>query len=259
MNDDTVIKQRDESVADLPPGFHVELAFISGPDRGMVKRLWKETTVLGRSEGDIKVDDPAASKRHAALEYDNGELVLRDLESTNGTSLNGSRVWEAVLANLDEITIGETVIKITIMLEEDTDDVTLDEVVVEHDPETDTTRPHPARISNDPLEGPLPEGVKASFQVAQGADEGARFELEKKATIIGRAGSDVVLHDLDISRKHASIEFISKDRVIIKDLRSKNGTLLNKERISVATLKNGDLIQAGSTTINFFVTFEKSK
>lgn len=255
MVEDTKIGKGTEEAELLPRGYHVQLTFLSGPDRGMVKKLWKAQTVLGRSEADIRVEDPATSKRHAILAYDNNNLTLRDLESTNGTMLNGGRVWEAVLSNLDEITIGQTTIQVSILREAD-DGVEDSRVeVVESEPGVDVTRTQKAKREQDPLAGDLSDLIKCFLQAAVGPDAGNRFDVQKKAVIIGRSGADVVLNDPDVSRKHASIEFLSQDKVILKDLRSKNGTYLNQHRISVANLKHGDAIQVGATTLNFFVKF----
>ena len=38
------------------------------------------------------VDDPSVSRRHAKLQYDSGRLLIRDMESTNGTWVNGERL-----------------------------------------------------------------------------------------------------------------------------------------------------------------------
>jgi pSer/pThr/pTyr-binding forkhead associated (FHA) protein len=226
----------------------------------MVKTLWKKSTILGRADSDIIITDPASSKQHVQILCDDNELLIRDLGSTNGTLLNGGRVWEAVVRNLDELTIGETVIQMAILEEAASDVVTVsedlrEEVLDESDSAADTTSPRLAKVGKDPLEGPLPEGVKASLQVVVGPDTGLQYDIKNRATVIGREGADVALNDPDVSRKHASIEFITKDRIILKDLRSTNGTCLNQRRISVADLKNGDAIQAGGAVINFFVSF----
>jgi len=48
--------------------------------------LESRTYIIGR-EGHIRIDDPAVSKRHAEIEIIDGEVYLRDLDSTNGTFL----------------------------------------------------------------------------------------------------------------------------------------------------------------------------
>ena len=51
-----------------------------------VKRLESRTYIIGR-EGHIYINDPTVSKQHAEIQIVNGEVYLRDLESTNGTFL----------------------------------------------------------------------------------------------------------------------------------------------------------------------------
>ena len=51
-----------------------------------IGRLGNQTYVVGR-EGHIFINDPTVSKKHAEIQIKNGEIYLRDLESTNGTYL----------------------------------------------------------------------------------------------------------------------------------------------------------------------------
>jgi pSer/pThr/pTyr-binding forkhead associated (FHA) protein len=51
-----------------------------------IKRLESRTYIIGR-EGHIYINDPTVSKQHAELQIINGEVYLRDLDSTNGTFL----------------------------------------------------------------------------------------------------------------------------------------------------------------------------
>jgi hypothetical protein len=74
--------------------------------------LTKDRTVIGRlPESDVVVDDPGASRRHAEIRRENGEFVLADLGSTNGTMVNESTVGEHVLQDGDRITIGKAVLE----------------------------------------------------------------------------------------------------------------------------------------------------
>jgi hypothetical protein len=64
--------------------------------------------VIGRSrECDLVLDDPNVSRRHAELREEGGSWWLVDLDSTNGTELNGKRVQRAKLADGDRIGLGE--------------------------------------------------------------------------------------------------------------------------------------------------------
>ncbi len=66
-----------------------------------------ETTV-GRSRYcTIVVDSPAASREHAAIQHTEGRLLLTDLNSRNGTLLNGNRVGQPTILQVgDKISIG---------------------------------------------------------------------------------------------------------------------------------------------------------
>ena len=76
---------------------------------GHVYRLTGPVTVLGRSsEADIALDDPGISRRHAEIQLGNGQALLVDLHSTNGTFVDGERVQRAVLADGSQITMGRT-------------------------------------------------------------------------------------------------------------------------------------------------------
>jgi DNA-binding NtrC family response regulator len=68
-----------------------------------------EFFTIGRQEGThLKLDDPFVSHRHARIERKNGSLVIRDMQSRNGTFLNGSRVSEAFLTSNDLLRFGES-------------------------------------------------------------------------------------------------------------------------------------------------------
>ena len=63
--------------------------------------------VVGRMLGcDLPLRDPTVSRRHAELEAAGKELRVRDLESTNGTFVNGERIREAVARPGDQVTFG---------------------------------------------------------------------------------------------------------------------------------------------------------
>jgi two-component system, cell cycle response regulator len=75
------------------------------------------------------------------------------------------------------------------------------------------------------------------------------FPVRDTETVIGRAAdASVRLKDDGVSRKHAKIVHKGGD-VVVEDLNSANGTLLNGQRVAQAVLHDGDKIQVGSTTI----------
>ena len=68
--------------------------------------------ILGRgSSTDLQVDDPAVSTRHLSLTYDGESLFVTDLESKNGTRINGERIpvgESRKLESGDAVRIGKT-------------------------------------------------------------------------------------------------------------------------------------------------------
>lgn len=71
------------------------------------------TTRLGRSrDNDIFIVDPSVSRNHAVLEMRNGELVVRDNGSTNGTFVNGERVQLRTLKAGDVVAFGKTQMRV---------------------------------------------------------------------------------------------------------------------------------------------------
>jgi pSer/pThr/pTyr-binding forkhead associated (FHA) protein len=65
---------------------------------------------VGRSGSDINLDDPEASRQHAALEIVGDVAILRDLGSTNGTWIELDRVEQHELSNQQEFRIGSHVL-----------------------------------------------------------------------------------------------------------------------------------------------------
>jgi len=86
------------------------LTVIEGPDKGKRFELpADEPQLLGRSSEALPLGDQAVSRRHAELTPDRGEWWLRDLESQNGTLVNGEVIHERVrLRAGDTITVGQT-------------------------------------------------------------------------------------------------------------------------------------------------------
>ena len=86
------------------------LEVIEGPDLGGVFPLPQdEPQLIGRSSEALPLADPTISRRHAELTPDEGKWYLRDLESANGTYLNGRLLTERVALRVgDEVGCGAT-------------------------------------------------------------------------------------------------------------------------------------------------------
>jgi len=87
------------------------LVVLSGDFAGTEHPLEKDETLIGRNPStDITLLDDGISREHALILRDESthSFTIEDLQSTNGTKVNGKRVRSAVLANGDEIEVGRT-------------------------------------------------------------------------------------------------------------------------------------------------------
>src|SRR5258706_6920600 len=93
------------------------LDIVAGPDTGksfVVESNREGRMLVGQSPVcSVRLADPKVSRRHAAIELASGALRVSDLGSTNGTLVNGLRVYDAVVTGGETIQVGETVLRVT--------------------------------------------------------------------------------------------------------------------------------------------------
>ncbi len=85
--------------------------------------------------------------------------------------------------------------------------------------------------------------------VIKGPDEGKQFELTEPALTVGRESTNRIrLHDTEVSRRHAEFR-LTDDGVVFLDVGSANGSFVNGLKVQQATLRSGDQILVGQTTL----------
>lgn len=100
-------------LGDSPP-VQVTLEILEGADKGAVRRYTQESVLIGRLNTDLVVRDSDVSRRHSIIEvFDASQVYLRDLNSTNGTFVNGRRVSSVRLRNGDQIRLGRCLVRFT--------------------------------------------------------------------------------------------------------------------------------------------------
>ena len=97
-------------IVELPKDKRFSLAVIQGAATGQIFQITKTRTILGRSGADINLDDPEASRQHAAVDVLGDHAIVRDLGSTNGTFVDLERIEQKVLNNQNEFRIGSHVL-----------------------------------------------------------------------------------------------------------------------------------------------------
>ena len=104
------------AVPRLPPPSreHAFLLVLAGPQLGAIYPLepGRELVIGRRDDADVLISDDGVSRRQASLRVEGDHAVIRDLDSANGTFVDGARVAEALLGNGSRVHIGmQTILK----------------------------------------------------------------------------------------------------------------------------------------------------
>jgi ABC-type multidrug transport system ATPase subunit len=187
---------------------------------------------IGRDPAaDVVVDAPAVSWRHAQLLVTAGEWLIQDADSTNGTFCGGQRVHSMRIAGTVELRLGNA------------DDGPLLVCSVAGAVPATPAGADPARATHaatalwpgHPAGGRPPTGIT---------------RVLGKTLSIGRADdNDVVIDDLQVSRRHAELRGLGDGRFQLTDAGSSNGTFVNGQRITTEVVTEADVIGIGAATL----------
>ena len=210
-------------------------------------QLTKDRTTLGRRPyNDIVIDNLAVSGEHAVLQLTGNEVYLEDLNSTNGTYVNGKAVKKQLLQNNDTVEIGKYKIKFI----NEAPGATFEKTMIMK-PGMVPPMPRPgAAAGASPLaaapaasqsDGTMAGGGSASIKVLSGAAAGREVPLVKVVTTIGKPGVAVAAIT---KRAHgfvvAHVEGSSKPTL--------NGSAIGPEPVA---LKHGDMLELAGTQMQF--------
>ncbi len=237
-----------------------QLKVTSGPHSGLIAPLTGRQITIGRSEGDLQLpDDSMVSTNHAEIVSTNdGRLLFVD-KSRNGSIVDGKPVHRSQV------------------------DIKTDSVIEVGSSRIEIFAMRPPTISSKPVESShtivqpqsnaaftmigdsLPNNFKSAnateiftgveFVVVSGADAYKHFPVSKDIVTIGRReDQDIVLTDGFVSREHAICLHQGNDWVL-QNLSDK-GLTINGETSSESIIKHGDMINIGSTVMEFIVMDE---
>ena len=84
----------------------------NGPHKGLDFKLYNGKNVLGTAaDCDIVITDPYLSTKHCTIRYENGNFMIIDLDSRNGTVVNQKRISKEDLIDNDTVRLGKTEFK----------------------------------------------------------------------------------------------------------------------------------------------------
>lgn len=208
-------------------------------------QLTKDRTTLGRRPyNDIVIDNLAVSGEHAVMQMTGNEVYLEDLNSTNGTYVNGKAVKKQLLQNNDTVEIGKYKIKYINEVAGPTFEKTMILKAGALPP-----MPHaPAPTHADAAPTSLAHAqaadlgqLNAAIKVLSGAAAGRQVPLVKVVTTIGKPGVAVAAIT---KRPHG---------FVVAHVDGANKPTLNGADIGAepVTLKHGDLLELAGTQMQF--------
>jgi hypothetical protein len=206
-------------------------------------QITKDKTTLGRRPyNDIVIDNLAVSGEHAVLQMVGHDVFIEDLNSTNGTYINGKAIKKQLLAHNDTVEIGKYKIK---YLTEDAGDYEKTMIM-----RPGANAPTPALQRTAAMPGPLPgmapahggtAATTAMIKVLSGAAAGREVTLTKVVTTVGKPGVQVA----SITKRPSGYVIAHVEGALRPAV---NGVSLVGD---TAPLKNGDLIELAGTQMQF--------
>lgn len=204
-------------------------------------QLTKDRTTLGRRPyNDVVIDNLAISGEHAVFQMAGSDVFIEDLNSTNGTYVNGKAAKKQQLNNGDTVEVGKYKIK---FVSEAVNEGFEKTMMVKSMPAS-----APAPLSAPPV-SPSPSGfspttsapTQASIKVLSGAASGREVPLTKVVTTIGKPGVAVAA----ITRRQHGF--------VVHHVEGAGNPSLNGAPIGTdpVSLKNGDLIELAGTQMQF--------
>jgi len=219
----------------------------------------KERYTIGRlPDNDIRIDNPAVSGHHALIINILNDSFLEDLNSTNGTYVNGKIVKKHAMQHGDVVTVGHHSLRfIDAEADEPADEFEKTMVISSREaanlkvpgmtvrePAPATAQPAPAAAATP---SPFSAGVlpKAKLQVLSGQFAGRELELVKTLTTLGRPGVQVAA----ITRRADGFYIVHVESGREGDYPLVNGVAIGPQ---ARKLHDNDVVQLAGVKMGFF-------
>ncbi len=201
--------------------------------------LGGQVITLGRAPtNEIVIKDAKASREHAKILLEKGSWTLLDLNSSNGTRLNGQLVERAMLEPGSVISIGNSNLRYEL-------DPGFELTLIEN---IDSEAELDATLLTSSINSHLGD-TSLTRLVVNTPDKTWEVPFTSETLTIGRGSqNDVVLDDPKVSRQHAILERKGKS-FILRDLNSSNGTFFRGLRVESQELLSNDSFQIGDANL----------
>jgi pSer/pThr/pTyr-binding forkhead associated (FHA) protein len=210
----------------------------------------KERYTIGRlPDNDIRIDNPAVSGHHSLIINILNDSFLEDLNSTNGTYVNGKLIKKHALQHGDVITAGHHQLRFVEEDEAQQDDFEKTMVIQPSARPVDkiraATTDAAATGSRRSIANGAPALKKAKLQVLSGAFAGRELELTKALTTLGRPGVQVAA----ITRRSEGFFIVHVDSEQADNFPLVNGAPIGAQARKLA---DNDVIQLAGVKMGFF-------
>lgn len=204
-------------------------------------QITKDKTTLGRRPyNDIVIDNLAVSGEHAVLQMVGADVFIEDLNSTNGTYINGKAVKKQLLSHNDTVEIGKY--KIKFLVEDGTD---YEKTMIMKPGATHAPGSAPGYASsgfgNSGFGSLGTSTTPGSIRVLNGAAAGREVALTKVVTTVGKPGVQVA----SITKRPGGYVLAHVEGALQPTV---NGNPVVGETVH---LKNGDVIELAGTQMQF--------
>ncbi len=213
------------------------------PDAEHVRGFVQDRVVIGRARScDICLPDMAVSTRHLEIKIEGNDYKVVDLGSLNGTYIDGKKLVAyrpKILHNEDVIHAADFKIHFRLGV-----------FPLPMDVGAESTR-QARRMVASLLTGSSSRGRLPAILVLGGPGKAGRFEIPPAPSrmMIGRTRDmEIQLEDRDLSRAHAEIIF-EAGVIRVNDLGSRNGIVVDGERVETLELESGQSFVVGNTTL----------
>ncbi len=209
-----------------------------------------DSVVLGRdASSDLRIESNLLSRQHARITIAHDRLQVCDLNSTNGTYLNGKRIEQADAFPGDELRFDQLIFEV-IGPALATDATVSDETVLRDQDDDATALAQADEEATRFAEAPMPVAFITDHS---GLMQSPKIQLIKMQYGVGRhPDSDICINDNSLSKHHAKLLMI-EGQWWIEDQNSSNGTWINSERINKACLDHGDIIRLGRVEMEYSI------
>jgi len=204
-------------------------------------QITKDKTTLGRRPyNDIVIDNLAVSGEHAVLQMVGADVFIEDLNSTNGTYINGKAIKKQLLSHNDTVEIGKY--KIKYLVEDGTDYEKTMIMKPGAAPAAGAQAYQPTQGFGASGFGSLGSGSgPASIKVLNGAAAGREVMLTKVVTTVGKPGVQVA----SITKRPGGYVLAHVEGALRPTV---NGSPVTGETVQ---LKNGDVVELAGTQMQF--------